>query len=57
MARSGDLREHLRTHPRDAARYAAEKRRLAPLLATDREAYVEGKAWLVRELLAAARAR
>ncbi len=50
-----DLREHLRTHPRDAERYAAEKRRLAPLLATDREAYADGKAWLVRELLAAAR--
>ena len=50
-----DLREHLRSHPADAERYAAEKRRLAPLLATDREAYVDGKAWLVRELLAAAR--
>jgi GrpB-like predicted nucleotidyltransferase (UPF0157 family) len=50
-----DLRDHLRTHLRDAERYAAEKRRLAPLLATDREAYVDGKAWLVQELLAAAR--
>jgi GrpB-like predicted nucleotidyltransferase (UPF0157 family) len=51
-----DLRDHLRAHPEDARRYAAEKRRLAPLLATDREAYVRGKAWLVAELLAAARA-
>jgi GrpB-like predicted nucleotidyltransferase (UPF0157 family)/SAM-dependent methyltransferase len=50
-----DLRDHLRTHPHDAERYAAEKRRLAPLLATDRDAYVDGKGWLVRELLAAAR--
>jgi GrpB-like predicted nucleotidyltransferase (UPF0157 family) len=50
-----DLRDHLRTHPADAERYAAEKRRLAPLLATDRDAYVDGKAWLVRELLDAAR--
>ena len=50
-----DLRDHLRTHPEDAERYAAEKRRLAPLLATDREAYVRGKAWLVQELLRAAR--
>ena len=50
-----DLRNHLRTHRTDAERYAAEKRRLSGLLATDREAYVEGKAWLVRELLARAR--
>jgi GrpB-like predicted nucleotidyltransferase (UPF0157 family) len=52
-----DLRDHLRRHPSDAARYAEQKRRLSPLLATDREAYVEGKAELVRELLAAARRR
>ena len=50
-----DLRDYLRRHPADAERYAREKKRLAPLLATDREAYVEGKAWLVRELLATAR--
>jgi GrpB-like predicted nucleotidyltransferase (UPF0157 family) len=50
-----DLRDYLRTHPEQARRYAAEKRRRAHLLATDREAYVTGKAWLVRELLAAAR--
>lgn len=50
-----DLRDYLRTHPDQAQRYAAEKRRLAPLLHTDREAYVDGKAWLVRELLETAR--
>lgn len=50
-----DLRDHLRTHPADARRYAAEKYRLAHLLATDRDAYVHGKAWLVEELLAVAR--
>ena len=50
-----DLRDHLRAHPGAAARYAAEKRRLSPLLVTDREAYVRGKAWLVTELLAEAR--
>lgn len=51
-----DLRDHLRSHPYAAERYAAEKRRLAHLLLTDRDAYVQGKAWLVAELLAAARA-
>lgn len=51
-----DLRDHLRSHPADAERYAAEKLRLAPLLCSDRDAYVQGKAWLVRELLASARA-
>jgi GrpB-like predicted nucleotidyltransferase (UPF0157 family) len=50
-----DLRDYLRTHPEQARRYAAEKLRLAHLLKTDRDAYVDGKAWLVRELLAAAR--
>lgn len=50
-----DLRDHLRSRPDAVRRYATEKRRLAPLLATDREAYVEGKAWLVRELLREAR--
>ncbi len=50
-----DLRDYLRSHPDQAQRYAAEKRRLAPLLAADREAYTNGKAWLVRELLAQAR--
>ena len=50
-----DLRDHLRSRPDAVRRYAAEKRRLAPLLATEREAYVEGKACLVRELLREAR--
>ena len=50
-----DLRDHLRRAPEDAHRYALEKRRLAPLLENDRDAYVAGKAWLVQELLAAAR--
>lgn len=51
-----DLRDHLRRSPEAARRYAREKRRLAPLLRTDRDAYVDGKAWLVQELLAEARA-
>jgi GrpB-like predicted nucleotidyltransferase (UPF0157 family) len=51
-----EFRDYLRAHSEEAARYAAEKRRLAHLLAKDREAYVQGKAWLVTELLAAARA-
>lgn len=51
-----DLRDYLRSHPDQAQRYAAEKRRLAPLLVADREAYTNGKAWLVRELLTQARA-
>jgi GrpB-like predicted nucleotidyltransferase (UPF0157 family) len=50
-----DLRDHLRRNPDAVHRYAAEKRRLASHLATDRDAYVDGKAWLVRELLAEAR--
>jgi GrpB-like predicted nucleotidyltransferase (UPF0157 family) len=50
-----DLRDYLRTHPEQALRYTREKRRLAHLLKTDREAYVNGKAWLVEELLACAR--
>jgi GrpB-like predicted nucleotidyltransferase (UPF0157 family) len=41
----------LRRHPDAARRYAAEKRRLAHLLESDRNAYVDGKAWVVRELL------
>jgi GrpB-like predicted nucleotidyltransferase (UPF0157 family) len=50
-----DLRDHLRRSPDGLRRYAAEKRRLAPLLTSHRDAYVDGKAWLVRELLADAR--
>jgi len=52
-----DFRNYLRANPATAARYATEKRRLAHLLASDRDAYVSGKAWLVREILASARAR
>jgi GrpB-like predicted nucleotidyltransferase (UPF0157 family) len=52
-----EFRDYLRTHPDEAVRYGAEKRRLAHLLATDREAYVNGKAWVVEEMLALARAR
>jgi GrpB-like predicted nucleotidyltransferase (UPF0157 family) len=50
-----DFRDFLRTHPGQAARYGALKRRLAALLETDREAYVDGKADLVAELLRLAR--
>jgi GrpB-like predicted nucleotidyltransferase (UPF0157 family) len=50
-----DLRDYLRKHPEQVLRYTAEKRRLAHLLHTDREAYVDSKAWLAREMLAAAR--
>ena len=50
-----DLRDYLRTHPAECQRYAALKQTLAPLLATDREAYLTGKADLVTELLERAR--
>ncbi len=50
-----DLRDYLRSHPAEAARYAALKRKLAPLLQADREAYLSGKAGLIAELLSAAR--
>jgi GrpB-like predicted nucleotidyltransferase (UPF0157 family) len=50
-----DLRDYLRTHPAECERYAALKRRLAPLLAADRDAYVTGNADLVTELLERAR--
>ena len=50
-----DLRDRLRSHPADAARYAARKRELLDLLAADVEAYAEAKGPLVREILAAAR--
>ena len=45
------LRDHLRTDAADRERYAARKRELAHLLATDRAAYVDGKAALVQEML------
>jgi GrpB-like predicted nucleotidyltransferase (UPF0157 family) len=50
-----DLRDYLRTHVEEAQRYAAEKRRLGHLLATDREAYVIGKGPFISELLRRAR--
>jgi GrpB-like predicted nucleotidyltransferase (UPF0157 family) len=37
------FRDYLRTHSDRAAAYADLKRKLAPLLLTDRQAYVEGK--------------
>lgn len=43
-----DLRDYLRKHPDQACRYANEKRRLAHLLHADREAYVNGKVWLIQ---------
>jgi GrpB-like predicted nucleotidyltransferase (UPF0157 family) len=49
------LRDYLRTHPAECERYAALKRELEPLLATDRDAYLTGKASLVTELLERAR--
>ena len=49
------LRDHLRRDAVDRERYAALKRELAHLLATDRSAYVEAKAELVEELIDAAR--
>lgn len=42
---------------RRAARYAKLKHQLAPLLRTDRTAYVTGKAGLIVELLTQARQR
>lgn len=50
-----DLLAHLRAHPVDAARYGELKRGLAPLLQTDRNAYLIGKSAFIAELLAAAR--
>lgn len=51
-----DLRDYLRARPDEAARYATLKGRLAYLLATDRDAYTNGKAELITELLGRARA-
>jgi GrpB-like predicted nucleotidyltransferase (UPF0157 family) len=50
-----DLRDLLRARPDRAAQYAALKRQLEPLLGTDREAYVAGKADLITDLLREAR--
>jgi GrpB-like predicted nucleotidyltransferase (UPF0157 family) len=40
------LRDHLRAHPEDAARYEALKRELA-----EREAYTEAKTEFIRSIL------
>ena len=50
-----DLRDFLRTHPAQAARYSDLKRRLAMLLETDRPAYSDGKAAMISEFLRQAR--
>jgi len=50
-----DLRDYLRANPDEAARYAALKHGLAPLLAVDRSAYVEAKSAFIKELLERAR--
>lgn len=50
-----DLRDYLRSHPAEASRYARRKHEVAHLLTVDRQAYVDAKADLVRELLAKAR--
>lgn len=52
-----DLRDFLRAHPAEAARYARLKHQLAPLLQADRAAYVTGKAELIAGLLTLARQR
>ena len=52
-----DLRDFLRTHPGQAARYGELKHRLAPLLATDRLAYGNGKTEMITEFLRQARCR
>jgi GrpB-like predicted nucleotidyltransferase (UPF0157 family) len=45
------FRDHLRTHPEDAARYAALKRELAMRHPTDRDAYTQAKAAFVHAVL------
>ncbi len=50
-----DLRDFLRTHPVQAARYGSLKHRLAVLLDTDRSAYSDGKAEMISDLLRQAR--
>jgi GrpB-like predicted nucleotidyltransferase (UPF0157 family) len=50
-----DLRDFLRTHPVQAARYGSLKHRLAVLLKTDRSAYGDGKAEMISDLLRQAR--
>ena len=48
------FRDHLRTHPADAAAYAALKHRLAAELGHDREAYTAAKADFVEAICARA---
>jgi GrpB-like predicted nucleotidyltransferase (UPF0157 family) len=50
-----DLRDFLRAHPGQAARYSDLKRRLAVLLKTDRSAHGDGKAEMIAEFLRQAR--
>ena len=50
-----DLRDFLRAHPSQAARYSDLKRRLEVLLKTDRSAYDDGKAEMIAEFLRQAR--
>ena len=50
-----DLRDFLRSHPGEAARYARLKHSLAALLLTDRAAYEEGKAQMIGQFLRQAR--
>lgn len=45
------IRDHLRSHPADAAQYAALKRKLAASHVTDREAYTRGKGAFIASLL------
>lgn len=50
-----DLRDYLRAHPGEAARYAQLKHRLARRLRCDRAAYSQGKAEMIGRLLRQAR--
>ena len=43
--------EHLRRHPEEAARYAALKHELSARNPTDRDAYTEGKARYVDDIV------
>jgi len=45
------FRDFLRNHPEAASRYATLKRELARRYSTDRDAYTDGKARLVDEIL------
>jgi GrpB-like predicted nucleotidyltransferase (UPF0157 family) len=46
-----DLRDFLRAHPDQAARYGELKHRLAVLLETDRAAHTDGKTAIIRGVL------